>query len=444
MLELLGSGLISLWLEMAGVQIKPAEALETLALHNSRGLVLAPDPHPAGSTTVKEYLQELMITKLVPENLTQSQGIWLQSGPILMANHQGTTPLPAASLTKIATSLVALKTWGPDHQFETLVSATGPIVDGLLQGDLVITGGGDPMFVWEEAIAVGNTLNQMGIKQVRGNLVVRGNFAMNFEPNPILAGQILKQALNHLRWTRQTNYIYSTMPKGTAKPQVVIAGIVVKSASQPNSQEILLMRRRSLPLYQLIKEMNVFSNNVMAEMLAESVGGTAKMRSQAAKLAGVPEAEIKLINGSGLGVDNRISPRAASAMLMAIQREAATHNINVADLFPISGFDSRGTMQARNMPYATVMKTGTLREVSALAGVLPTRDRGLVWFAIINHGSQIPAFRASQDRFLQALAKQLEVAPNIPSTITPNSPKDSLPKLGTASRNEILFTANTN
>jgi len=57
--------------------------------------------------------------------VTKNQGVWIQSGPVLMANHQGTVPLPAASLTKIVTSLAALKTWGPAHQFETLISATG-------------------------------------------------------------------------------------------------------------------------------------------------------------------------------------------------------------------------------------------------------------------------------------------------------------------------------
>ncbi|CEJ45176.1 Peptidase S13, D-Ala-D-Ala carboxypeptidase C [Umezakia ovalisporum] len=443
MLELLGSGLISLWLEMAGVQIKPAEALEALTWQNSPGLVLAPDPNPTGTTTVKKYLQALTSSQLVTENLTNSQGIWMQSGPILMANHQGTTPLPAASLTKIATSLVALKTWGPNHQFETLVSATGPIVNGVLQGDLVIIGGGDPLFVWEEAITLGNTLNKIGIKQVKGNLLITSNFAMNFEQNPILAGQMLKQALNRSSWTRPANYTHSIMAKGTAKPQIVIAGSV-KLAPQLNPQATLLVRHRSLTLQQLIKEMNVFSNNVMAEMLAESAGGAGVVQSKATTLAGVPEAEIKLINGSGLGVDNRISPRAACAMLMAIQREAVAHKINVADLFPTFGFDRRGTLQGRKMPDATVMKTGTLREVSALAGVIPTGHRGLVWFAIINRGPQISGFRASQDQLLQALVKQLDVAPNIPPTITPKSPKYFSPELGSATRNEILLGVNNN
>ncbi len=438
MLEILGSGLVSLWLEMAGVQIKPLDALDTLAWQSSPGLVLASDPNPAGANTVEGYLKGLIASKLVAQNLIQSQGIWMQSGPMLMANHQGTIALPAASLTKVATSLVAFKTWGPDHQFETTVSATGPVVNGVLQGDLVIGGGGDPMFVWEEAIALGNTLNKMGIKQVKGNLIITGNFAMNFQRHPLLAGQLLKQTLNSATWTRPENYIYSIMPKGTPKPAVVITG-TVKLAAQANPQQNLLVRHRSIPLRQIIKEMNVFSNNEIAEMLADSVGGSTVVQSTAAKLARVPSNEIQLINGSGLGPENRISPRAICAMFMAMQREAAAKGLTLADLFPMSGFEHRGTLHGRHMPIGTVMKTGTLKDVSALAGVMPTRDRGLVWFAIINRGTNVSSFRTGQDQLLQNLVKQLQLPPEVPITIAPNSTLNPLPELGATSRNEILL-----
>ncbi len=44
MLELFGSGLISLWLDMAGVQVKPMQAFDNLAWQAGTGLALAPDP----------------------------------------------------------------------------------------------------------------------------------------------------------------------------------------------------------------------------------------------------------------------------------------------------------------------------------------------------------------------------------------------------------------
>ncbi|HEY9802992.1 MAG TPA: D-alanyl-D-alanine carboxypeptidase/D-alanyl-D-alanine-endopeptidase [Leptolyngbyaceae cyanobacterium] len=437
MLELLSSGLVSIWLEMAGVKIKPTDALDVVTWQSSPGLVIANDPNPAGVNTVKDYLQGLITTKLIAQNLGESQGVWLQSGPMLMANHQGTTPLPAASLTKIATSLAAFTTLGPDYQFETTVATNGSVVNGVVQGDLIINGGGDPMFVWEEAIALGNTLNKMGIKQVKGNLVITGNFAMNFQRHPLLAGQMVKQSLNSKTWTRPAIYIHSIMPKGTAKPQVAING-TIKYSAQPIPKQTLLIRHRSIPLKQIIKEMNVYSNNEIAQMLADDIGGHLVVQDKAAKLARVPHSEIQLINGSGLGPENRISPRAACAMLMALQQEAAAHQLNLADLFPMSGFDNRGTMHSRHLPLATVMKTGTLRDVSALAGVFPTRDRGLVWFAIINRGPQIGAFRQQQDKLIQRLVQLLQIAPNTPTALTPHSP-NSLPDLGNTKRSEIVY-----
>lgn len=437
MLELFGSGLISLWLDMAGVQVKPLDALDVLAWQSSPGFVLATDPNPAGATIVQEYLKQLQTLKLVTPDQAESQGVWIQSGPMLMANHQGTTPLPAASLTKIATTLVALKNLGPDHQFQTLVSATGPVQNGVLQGDLVITGGGDPLFVWEEAITIGNSLNKLGIKQVKGNLVITGNFAMNFQRHPLLAGEMLKQTLSSKTWPRAAVFQHSLMPKGTPKPEVAIAGKVVV-VPLPNPQPTVLLRHYSLPLKQIIKEMNVFSNNDIAEMLADTVGGAYVVQSTAAKLASVPDSEIQLINGSGLGIQNRISPRAVCALFMAVQREAVAHQLTLTDLFPMSGLDHRGTTHSRHIPAATVIKTGTLNDVSALAGVMPTRDRGLVWFAILNRGFSVSAFRNNQDQLLQHLLKQLQVAQSVPGALIPHSDINK-PQLGAVNRNEIVY-----
>ncbi len=438
MLELFGSGLISLWLDMAGVQVKPIQAFDTLAWQTGTGLVLTPDPNPARINTIREYLKELQALKLITPEQTQAQGIWIQSGPMLMANHQGTKPLPAASLTKIATSLVALDRWGHDHKFETIIGATGPVKNGVLEGNLVVNASGDPLFVWEEAITIGNMLTKMGIKRVNGNLIVVGKFAMNFQRNPQLAGQALKRALNFTSWSRTIASQYSRMPKGTPKPQVVITG-KVKVQDKVEISQTNLIRHRSLPMAQLINEMNVFSNNEMAEMLAESVGGASVVQSTAAKLARVPASEIQLINGSGLGQENRVSPRAATAMLMAIQRLATPHNLTVADFFPTSGLDHRGTTYARRIPKNTAFKTGTLRDVSALAGVMPTKNRGLVWFAVINRGTFVPGFRSEQDKLLQKMLQELQAPETALTSVSPTEGKKAIPELGKTTRNDVLY-----
>ena len=82
--------------------------------------------------------------------------------------------------------------------------------------------------------------------------------------------------------------------------------------------------------------MNIYSNNELAQMLANSIGGAKAVSQQAASAAGVPLEEIQLINGSGLGVDNRISPRAVCAMLMAIDRKLLHSIWEICGFFPCS------------------------------------------------------------------------------------------------------------
>ncbi|CCH64883.1 D-alanyl-D-alanine carboxypeptidase [Richelia intracellularis HM01] len=439
MLELLLSGLLKVWLDTAGVKVQPLEILEYLTWQSNLGRVAFTDPNPVAKNIVKQYLQSLVNRKLIDKSLIRNQGIWIQSGPMLMANNEGKTPMPAASLTKIATSLVAFETFGPDYQFETFISTTGRIKNGILIGDLIVQGSGDPLFVWEEAIAIGNSLNRMGIKKVKGNLNIVGDFTMNFQRNPILAGQLFKKALNSSNWNRNIFLQYSSMIKGTLKPKVDITG-EVKAQSQVEPGTNILIRHQSLPMKRLITEMNTFSNNDMAHMLAEAVGGIDILSTKAAELAKVPISEILLINGSGLGLENRISPRATCAILMALQKQALTHNLNLADLFPIAGVDKRGTILfTKNLPKATVVKTGTLNTVSALAGVLPTRDRGLVWFAIINRGSQIAAFRSKQGKLLTSLIKQLNFPQKVPYAITRHEKTNSELKFGAKNRNQIIY-----
>lgn len=368
---------------------------------------LQKDPDPLAEATMRQFLQAWD-----PKGGTAAQGVWIQSGLSILANYQGNVPLPAASLTKIATTLASLEKWGPDHQFETLVSATGPIKDGVLQGDLVVSGSGDPFFVWEEAIALGNSLNQMGIRSVTGSLVVVNGFYMNYEVDPNIAGQRLLQALNSSTWSPEIVGQYNMMPPKTPKPQIAIArGLKINNVPIPKT--LLLLRHKSLPLTQILKEMNIYSNNQMSEILARNLGGPQITAQIAAKSADVPQAEIQMVNGSGLGVENRLSARAVCAMLTTVDRFLQPHNLSVDDIFPVAGREHRGTMQARKLPLGTAIKTGTLNTVSALAGRMPTRDQGQVWFSIINWGGDIEGFRVQQDEFLTRLSQGWGTSPTL-------------------------------
>lgn len=394
-------------LNLLGGGTEPITSVPLVSWQNEPIFALPTDPDPEVTSIVESYLQNLSKRGLKPDG----QRVAIETEWADLAEHNSDTAASAASLTKIATTLAAVETWPLDHRFETKFYRVGEIRDGVLVGDLMIEGGGDPLFVWEEAIATGNALEEMGIREIKGDLVVTGNFAMNFKTDPLKAGEFFKQGIDRSKWSSETKKAFETLPKGTKAPSVKISGGVRASGEVP-ANATALFRHRSLTLTELLRQMNIYSNNVMSEMLADLVGGTSAVDSIATRSTGVREDEIQLINGSGLGVENRISPRAVIEMMKVLDKKLADGPVKLADLFPVGGRDTKGTMKWRAIPKGVMIKTGTLAQVSALAGVIPTKERGQVWFVIMNSGSSdIEGLRNRQDEVLQALDRHWEFLP---------------------------------
>ncbi|WP_445175098.1 D-alanyl-D-alanine carboxypeptidase [Microcoleus sp.] len=390
-------------------------------------IVSVKNPETPTNTKIQQYLNGLTAQGFAKEN----QGVWMQSGNTLLANHQGTVPLSAASLTKVATSLVVLQEFGPEHQFVTLIGTTGKIENGVLKGDLIVQGSADPLFIWEEAIALGNALNQKGIKRVAGNLIIVDNFYMNFELNPLKSGDLLQQGLNSEIWPSEAVAQYQTLPPNTPKPQITIEGTVKVLPAPPNDVQPLV-KHYSLPLAELIKKMNQYSNNLMADMLADTVGGAKTVAQKAAAATGVPPAEIQLVNGSGLSEENLISPRAACALFIALERYLEPYSMTVADVLTVVGKD-KGILSERPLPKLAVVKSGTLDNVSALGGALPTQKQETVWFVIMNRGENVETFRTQQEVLLKSFLNEWGSVQVSPPELTPNPARNSK-----VSRSEIV------
>src|SRR5262249_28841906 len=78
-----------------------------------------------------------------------------------------------ASVVKIATSFAALEQLGYDYRFGTSVYTDGDLdKDGVLQGNLIVSGTGDPGFFTENAFLVVERLRSLGIRSVSGDLIV--------------------------------------------------------------------------------------------------------------------------------------------------------------------------------------------------------------------------------------------------------------------------------
>lgn len=395
-------GILSGW----GQQPPPLQPVQELGWEELALFSLPHSPEPMIEKTVENYLQTLSQLG-IPQ---KSQGLWLASDWWTFADHRGTIPQSAASLTKIATSLAALETYGSDYQFETLIKHTGRIEEGVLKGNLIIEGGGDPFFVWEEAIALSNRLNELGIQTVTGDLIVTGEFFMNYQDNRQTSAQLLAQGLNSQRWSKEAQEQYQTLPDGTPRPQVEFLGAVREQRNAEFPEATLLVQHQSLPLTQILQQMNIYSNNKLAELIVAAVGGVETVEALVIEATGVAPAEVQLINGSGLGVANRLSPRAVSQMLRRIDQKLNAQGGSLGDILPVTGIEV-GTVRDRAIATGIPVKTGSLWNVSALAGVMNTERHGKVYFAILNQNGNLDTFRRQQDQLLQSLDQHWDLIP---------------------------------
>ncbi len=80
--------------------------------------------------------------------------------------------LPPASVLKSVTAQYALEALGPTHAFVTRIMATGPLVSGRIEGDLVLVGGGDPLLNTDALAELAAALKGAGVREVTGRFLV--------------------------------------------------------------------------------------------------------------------------------------------------------------------------------------------------------------------------------------------------------------------------------
>jgi D-alanyl-D-alanine carboxypeptidase/D-alanyl-D-alanine-endopeptidase (penicillin-binding protein 4) len=340
------------------------------------------------------------------------QGVYVEDedGTVLVSQAAERAVHPA-SVSKIPTTLALLRRLGADYRFETQFRAGGALDGGVLQGDLLVEGSGDPYFVDENAVLVLLALRELGLERVAGDLSVRGRLLFNWETQG--AGGRLERALAGgvapAAWSAVKGELGAA---GARAPGLAFGGVAPASAmaSQP------LVVHRSQPLVPLVKALNGFSNNIFAPF-AEAAGGIAEVEAMAR--ASIPAAwgeEIVLGDGAGANPRNRISPRAAVALIRALHEELAKSGHALDDVLPVAGIDE-GTLRHRlDGPGElghVVAKTGTYGDYGAcaLAGAVRRSDGRLVYFAVLNHRVPIEPARKRQDAFVRALLAAIDTVP---------------------------------
>ena len=385
-----------------------------------------------------------------------------------------------ASLMKLFTTYAALDLLGPAWTWRTPVWLQGALpssVGGVFEGDVVIKGNGDPKLVVERVWLMLRRLQQLGVREIRGDIVLdRSAFdvpeqnpadfdgealrpynvradalllnykalSFTFTPDPAhgvaviateppledvradsrvpLAAGVAATQCADWRGALQADFadplrlrfkgLYSPAcgekqwPVAYAEParynERLLAGLwaemggkltgSVRDGVAPATAPTFELA--SPPLAEVVRDINKYSNNVMAQQLFLTLalnqrglgtpdGARDVLRGWLATRYGEAGQSAVIDNGSGLSRETRVS----AALLARLLQDAAASPLmpELMASLPVSGVD--GTMRrSQTLTGRAHLKTGSLRDVTAVAGyLLAPSGRRYVLVGIVNH-----------------------------------------------------------
>jgi D-alanyl-D-alanine carboxypeptidase/D-alanyl-D-alanine-endopeptidase (penicillin-binding protein 4) len=360
-----------------------------------------------------------------------------------------------ASTNKLLIAGAAIELLGADHRFTTSVAAP-PAADGIVDGDVHLVGGGDPLLVAggfpldDDAAdasattsldALADAVVDAGITTVRGAIVgdatryddqyvnpTWGTGVAYVDAGPI-GGLVVNDGQTVGRSGRQTD-------PGEAAAREFARLLRERGVSVSNGWEAgaveagtpVLASIESAPLANIVADMMTRSDNDTAEMLVKEIGlvgagaGTTPAGLQALDTAvrawGVPMENVVLADGSGLSANNRLTCDTLVGVLDHLADTPALDGLAVAGRSGTLIDEFLGTPVEGQL----VAKTGTLTnppadaeppEVKALAGLLEAANGDLLEFALVLNG---PGY-VTADGYVSywlALAERLAAHPTAP------------------------------
>jgi len=341
----------------------------------------------------------------------------------VLASQQPDRPFNPASVVKVATSLWALEQLGAAHRYTTVVGFRGlwDRESGLVDGQLVFEGWGDPDFQLENVFLVARELNRLGVRRVSDGLVVSGSFTIGWEQgaerridNPRARSRVmarrLRAALDPVRWDHTAIASWEAMCQrrgwdAETRPSVAIAGGVTSVYA---AQHTSLVHHHSNPLPVLLHRFNVYSNNDIIRV-ADGLGGVAELASWLRERVDDLGVELETASGEGR---NRMCARTAVRLLREFRASLAESQLAPARLLPVPGCDPGPvprmfpTLSRGERARSVAVKTGTLRTtdngVAVLAGTFDSPEHGVVLFCVArpDAGKNLKRWRRAEEQWL--------------------------------------------
>lgn len=312
-------------------------------------------------------------------------------------------PFEIASVSKVVTAYWAFQRLGPYFRFNTPIHVT-PVGENLY--DVHIQGARDPFWGRQMTHFLFSELTKKGVTRIRRlsfdeHFIFRWNVVSDFvEPSNPTPAEITKAVRRHITYLSTE---YSTTRREAEARKIKMSGSVslrvtsvvplakLKFAPKANTTTYQL---KSAPLYRYVKEMNVVSNNHVADHIFDYLGGSEQFKRFIRQDMNMNSDDIHFVNGSGnslIGKDdrgalvkeyNKASCSSMIRILIKMDADLKADQLEMKDVLAVSSSD-QGTLSPRfdSIPNILAGKTGTVDPAITLAGVVSTAQ-GDVYFGI--------------------------------------------------------------
>ena len=358
---------------------------------------------------------------------TQSSAIAidLATGQTLFTRNADRSLAPASN-EKLTVTYAALVELGTSYRFRTALLGVGSQEENVWHGDVFLKGYGDPTLTSPELDGLAEQLTELGITRIDGRVLADESWfdaqrtapgwkaAFFINESPPLSALVVDRGRYDGHTARHPALAAAGQLRRILLRHGITAGAVAVGRAPANAYG--LAQVESEPLPDVLKEMDRDSDNFMAELILKELGaeaGEAGTTGEGVRIvlrdladAGVPLAGVRMFDGSGLSLDDRLTARALAALLVAAWNDVDLRNPFWAAL-PVAGVNGtlEDRMQRAPARGAVRAKTGTTNRASALSGYV--RDRYV--FAVMQNGWPVSTWsaRKAQDRFATTLASTL-------------------------------------
>jgi D-alanyl-D-alanine carboxypeptidase/D-alanyl-D-alanine-endopeptidase (penicillin-binding protein 4) len=379
----------------------------------------------AGTAARAQLVGELsaaLASAKIPSAERGAEVIDLATGEVVYSRHAN-GPLAPASNEKLPLTLATLTLFGPQYHIATEVLGEGERQGSTWLGNLVLKGYGDPDLSSADLKRLARELRATGIRSVSGNLIADESFFDSRRTAPgwkrsFLINECAPLSALSVDRGRDTSASPPLVAGRVFLEALTASGVKVNGEVQvgvASDEASSLATVESPPLWKILRFMDRESDNYTAELLLKQLGasvndqgttanGAAEVRTVLAG-AGISLAGVRIVDGSGLSLLDRITASTLSQLLVDVWGDPTLRSPFVGSL-SIAG--RLGTlshrMSARPTRGKVFAKTGTTDEASALSGYVGDRYA----FVILQNGNPISAAmaRAAQDRFVTVLAAQ--------------------------------------